>query len=555
MGYLVLPGTASDKSRILHTLIADADHPALSIQPENNLQAEQPPAALQTPQMKYDAVLPFMKSLLNQTAHTPEAQHQIQQIASANLLIEQYYQEKVADMDPTGKRPTKYELEALDDRIQSTLGLEVNKKGAIERAGDADLEFEAEVYKLAVDRQRAAATAITSLATGDFESATQWMLTSHYYDRIIAGKAQWRREQALVPDIFKGLLGPNVGVSEVLGQKSKDKLNEQAKTAKLIEQPKESQTATPKLIHQPLSSIQQVPTLPQAQQYQQQIIQILPLSQPFKQLRQILQQSDYATILDIKDAFHNIHVQPILQQSLCFKFKNRSNTYLGLPFGWNLSPQFFSKTLTIVILAIRTKWKIKIQNYMDDIILIHHSKDTLKQTMHDVTHFLQSLGWRLLPNKCVLISKMTFQYLGLQFQTASIGVALTLNRRREMKNKLKTWIQMTIQRQTVTTRSLASLIGDINYLRFQFRQISFWTNSLKNLKTKAVAKGGWEASVKLNKQILKNLQTILILIKQNRPRKLKNRTPEHNPDDRCQRRWLGYDFGSFQRINIGLWPM
>ncbi|KAA6359828.1 MAG: hypothetical protein EZS28_044645, partial [Streblomastix strix] len=226
--------------------MADADPPALNIQPENNLRAEQPPAALQTPQMKQDTVLPFMKSILNQTAHTPEEEHQIQQINSAKLLIEQYYNEKIADMDPTGRRATKYELEELDDRIQSTLGLEVNKKGAIERAGDADLEFEAEICKLAFDGQRAAATAITSLATGDFESATQWMLTSHHYDRIIAGKTQQRREQALVPDIFKGLLGPNVGVSEVLGQKSKDKLKEQAKTAKLIEQPKELQTITPK---------------------------------------------------------------------------------------------------------------------------------------------------------------------------------------------------------------------------------------------------------------------------------------------------------------------
>ncbi|KAA6404118.1 MAG: hypothetical protein EZS28_000346 [Streblomastix strix] len=164
--------------------MASADPPTLNIQPENNLQVEQPPEALKPPQMKQDA---------NSTKT-----------------------EKVVDLDPTSKRLTKYELEALDDRMQSTLGLEVNEKCAIEREGDADHEFEAEICKLAVDGQRAATTAFTCLATGDFESATQWMLTSRHYDRIIAGKAQWRREQALVPDIFKGLLGPNVGVSEVL---------------------------------------------------------------------------------------------------------------------------------------------------------------------------------------------------------------------------------------------------------------------------------------------------------------------------------------------------
>ncbi|KAA6361905.1 MAG: putative Transposon Ty3-I Gag-Pol polyprotein, partial [Streblomastix strix] len=274
-----------------------------------------------------------------------------------------------------------------------------------------------------------------------------------------------------------------------------------------------------------------------------------------EQLRQILKQSDYATILDIKDAFHHIHVQPNLQQFLGFKFKNRSYTYLGLPFGWNLSPFFFSKTLAIATRAIRAKWKIKIQHQMDDIILIHHSKDTLKQTTQDVIRFLQNLGWRFSPNKCVLIPKMTFQCLGWQFQTASMEVIMTPNRRREMKNKLKTWIQMTNERQIVTTGCLASLIGDINYFRFQFPQISLWMNSLNNLRTKAVAKGGWEVSVKLNKQILGNLQTILILIKQNRPRQLKDRTSNKTlTTDASEDGWgVTLDHSNEQILDDGQW--
>ncbi|KAA6313007.1 MAG: hypothetical protein EZS28_055829, partial [Streblomastix strix] len=50
-------------------------------------------------------------------------------------------------------------------QIGLNMNMEVNKKGAIERAGNANLEFEAEICKLAVDGQRAAATAITNLAT------------------------------------------------------------------------------------------------------------------------------------------------------------------------------------------------------------------------------------------------------------------------------------------------------------------------------------------------------------------------------------------------------
>ncbi|KAA6356079.1 MAG: hypothetical protein EZS28_048394 [Streblomastix strix] len=63
------------------------------------------------------------------------------------------------------------------------------------------------------------------------------------------------------------------------------------------------------------------------------------LSQPahFKidgtqELRQILQESDHAMIMDTKNSFHHMHGSPYLRPFLEFQFKNKSYTYLGLPF-------------------------------------------------------------------------------------------------------------------------------------------------------------------------------------------------------------------------------
>ncbi|KAA6397317.1 MAG: hypothetical protein EZS28_007161 [Streblomastix strix] len=128
---------------------------------------------------------------------------------------------KVADYDPTGKRPTKYELEALEDRIQATLGLEINKNGDFEKASNLELELEADVCKLAVDCHRASATAIASLARNDAEQVTDRLLTSHHLARVIAVQAKQLREQSLAPPIFMGLLDPDVSVSDIFGKKSK----------------------------------------------------------------------------------------------------------------------------------------------------------------------------------------------------------------------------------------------------------------------------------------------------------------------------------------------
>ncbi|KAA6388106.1 MAG: hypothetical protein EZS28_016364 [Streblomastix strix] len=71
-----------------------------------------------------------------------------------------------------------------------------------------------------------------------------------------------------------------------------------------------------------------------------------------EQLRQILQESDYSMILDIKDNFNHVHVSPNLQPFLEIQFKNKSDIYLGLQIGWKRSSILFSKTLAIAIRAI-----------------------------------------------------------------------------------------------------------------------------------------------------------------------------------------------------------
>ncbi|KAA6379160.1 MAG: hypothetical protein EZS28_025312 [Streblomastix strix] len=245
-----------------------------------------------------------------------------------------------------------------------------------------------------------------------------------------------------------------------------------------------------------------------------------------EELRQILQESNYATILDIKNAFYHVRVSPNLQPFQRFQFKKKAYTYLGLPFCWRRSPLLFSRTLSIAIRSIREKWNVKIQNYMDNKIFVNQSKQQHKQLNQKNITFISNRSRRLSPTKCVTIPKKCFQYLSWSFQTQSIEVTMTQTRRRSMKHNLKDWFQMTNESQIVTIRSLDQKIGEINYLRFQFPKISLWMNAINNLKTRAIAKGGWDASVKLYKQILGNLWTILILIKQIKLRQVKDRTPD-----------------------------
>ncbi|KAA6372937.1 MAG: hypothetical protein EZS28_031537 [Streblomastix strix] len=200
---IIGPWNGSDPIKIYKQLGLFASHmsvldtPAITVERENqqlDQHAEQPLPVPESHPAKNDAVLPFMKNIFNQATHIPEELLHQQLIASVQHLIEQYNDEKVADYDRNGKFPTKYE--------------------AVEKARDLDLEFEAEVQQLAVDCQRDSAAIIACLATNDAELATELILTYHCLVRVIAGKAQQHREQALAPSMFKNLLCQDISVSD-----------------------------------------------------------------------------------------------------------------------------------------------------------------------------------------------------------------------------------------------------------------------------------------------------------------------------------------------------
>ncbi|KAA6397700.1 MAG: hypothetical protein EZS28_006772 [Streblomastix strix] len=195
--------------------------------------AGQPQPELENNSVKRDAAFPFKKNLLNQIARTLEEQQHLQQIASAQLLIEQYYDEKMADYDPTGKRPTKYDLEDLEDKIYATLTLKSTR------------------------REQSKKRAIW-IWNSKLKMSKKWITTSHHLACVIAGKTQQRLEQALAFPMFRTLRGPDVSSSDVFEKKSKEKLNEQAKTTKLFEYPKEISTTNPKSVQpQPIKPVLQ----------------------------------------------------------------------------------------------------------------------------------------------------------------------------------------------------------------------------------------------------------------------------------------------------------
>ncbi|KAA6376932.1 MAG: hypothetical protein EZS28_027540 [Streblomastix strix] len=174
-------------------------------------------------------------------------------------------------------------------------------------------------------------------------------------------------------------------------------------------------------------------------------------------IKQILEKLDFATTLDLENAFHHIKVSSDLLPYFGFAFQGRLFTQ---------------------------RWNIKISNYIDDIVLLHQDKDYLKRTTQEIIAFLQNLGFKIQLKKCRLYPSRVFNYLGWVWNSNSLEVMMTPQRRRLMKMEIKRWINATDNGEMVKVRDLAKLLGELNFLRFQIQDASLISNSLNHLKNK-----------------------------------------------------------------------
>ncbi|KAA6368480.1 MAG: hypothetical protein EZS28_035993, partial [Streblomastix strix] len=76
-----------------------------------------------------------------------------------------------------------------------------------------------------------------------------------------------------------------------------------------------------------------------------------------REIKDLLQQGDYATSLDLHQAYHHIVVPIQIRPLLAFYFEQKSYWYRSVPFGEAVAPRIFAKTLKIAITEIRKQWK------------------------------------------------------------------------------------------------------------------------------------------------------------------------------------------------------
>lgn len=166
---------------------------------------------------------------------------------------------------------------------------------------------------------------------------------------------------------------------------------------------------------------------------------------------------DHLVTLDLKDGFFHIPVHKDNRDLLCFRWRNHYDRWCVLPFGSNVSPYFFCKTVRCVVEHFRSIG-VRIGNYVDDFIIADVS-DNIDTTKNFVISELERLGWCINYEKSQLQPSSRTKFIGYIIDTAKVSDSIWLEIPKDRVNKVKRDISKVLKKGVVSARALARVIG------------------------------------------------------------------------------------------------
>ena len=146
-----------------------------------------------------------------------------------------------------------------------------------------------------------------------------------------------------------------------------------------------------------------------------------------KNIRLDIQPGDWATSIDLKDAYFHILVHPKRRPFLRFVWKDQTFQFKALPFGLSLAPYIFTK-ITTELAAILRAQGIRFRVYLDDWLNLASTESQCRSDLQQILTISEQLGFRVNLSKSDLNPSQTFEYLGVRFDTLNFVCSPTERR-------------------------------------------------------------------------------------------------------------------------------
>ena len=195
----------------------------------------------------------------------------------------------------------------------------------------------------------------------------------------------------------------------------------------------------------------------------------------------LLSPGNFATKIDLSDAYFSVPVHADDYPYLTFQFLGRVYVMTALPMGLATAPYVFHKLMRPVMAVLRTSG-ITIMNYLDDIAVLGGLAADCLHATTSTCNLLTHLGFVINYPKCSLVPAQTMVFLGLQFDSITMSIGLPHDKVTFLTSQVARWLDSPTQ----SIRSLARLIGYLVSCLPAVRYGQLYIRSLERDKVRAL---------------------------------------------------------------------
>ena len=152
-------------------------------------------------------------------------------------------------------------------------------------------------------------------------------------------------------------------------------------------------------------------------------------------IRISLQQGEWVTSIDFKEAYFHIPIQEQSRKYLRLHIQGRTYQFKALPFGLCTAPMEFTAVAKEVKL-MATHQGIRIHQYLDDWLVRTNSHHICLQHTQTLVKLCRDLGWVVNIEKSELEPKQVFDFVGYQFDLRSSRIRPTPDRWQTLQEKI-----------------------------------------------------------------------------------------------------------------------
>ena len=230
-------------------------------------------------------------------------------------------------------------------------------------------------------------------------------------------------------------------------------------------------------------------------------------------IRLATQKNDWATSIDLKDAYLHIPIHPGTRKFLRFAYQNKIWQFKNLPFGLSPAPWLFTRLMDQDKIMANKKGLI-LNQYLDDWLIRSQDKNLLISQTNWLLNLCMTLGLQVNYAKSELVPTQTYNFVGYRYVNQEHKVYPTDSRRQLIKEKIRSFLSKRSQTAKTWTRLLGLLSvteklvpqGRLNLREIQYALKSQWSQQTGNHNKRVlitpqtkIALEWWSNDTNLNK--------------------------------------------------------